>query len=586
MRTLISGFGIKFVLFLTLIYGCIKGIAYQALLAVMLPYYKNSLKVSAVDYQKFYNVAAMAFAIKPLLGTISDSLPIMGYHKRPYLVFLFTAGTACLLSAAFLPKDPSSGPSAAGLFFIVVLAVAGSDLMCEGKYSEIMVKKKETGSTVVTWVWLCVMSGSVIAAGLEGPLADYANPNVVIFILVPLLIIPVVPTLLGWLPEHRVRNNAIVSPGDHGAESIVIGKVGNDQRSSSSSSFSPRLLLSPAAMKHKGIAMLSVLTSFVALGMVVISLLVEKQYPTLIYVGICVVILQIISFNVLPRAAACANLFMFCKELLYVQINGPLDYFYTATPECLLGGPHFSFTYYQTFANIASAAGGLLGVALFQRFLSTQNFRVVFWFTTMLKIVAAFFDLMIVQRWNTSIGIPDKATYIFGDAIVAQVAMMLDFMPVAVLMSKLCPKGLEATMYALLAGFANFGQVCSRSIGGMITEALDIKATVPCNFTDLWQLVVVSHMILPLAVIPLSIALIPNKTMKDSILSPQDGGDEADEAEVVDSEQPRDFAESDLDDDTPKKDVVYKSKPSSPMFSTSTPLDEGLLPPDRQLSDM
>ena len=41
---------------------------------------------------------------------------------------------------------------------------------------------------------------------------------------------------------------------------------------------------------------------------------------------------------------------------------------------------------------------------------------------------------------------------------------MMEFMPAVILTSKLCPIGIEATMFALLAGFQNFGQVCP--VGG------------------------------------------------------------------------------------------------------------------------
>ena len=47
-----------------------------------------------------------------------------------------------------------------------------------------------------------------------------------------------------------------------------------------------------------------------------------------------------------------------------------------------------------------------------------------------------------------------------GDAIVFQLVSSLEFMPAIVLTSKLCPKDVEATVYALLAGFQNFW-VCS-----------------------------------------------------------------------------------------------------------------------------
>ena len=58
-----------------------------------------------------------------------------------------------------------------------------------------------------------------------------------------------------------------------------------------------------------------------------------------------------------------------------------------------------------------------------------------------------------------------QVMYMVGNAIIREVVTMLDFMPAVVLTSKLCPRGMESTVYALLAGFQNFGQTVSRNIG-------------------------------------------------------------------------------------------------------------------------
>ena len=79
--------------------------------------------------------------------------------------------------------------------------------------------------------------------------------------------------------------------------------------------------------------------------------------------------------------------------------------------------------------------------------MSDWNFRPVFWVTTVVKVCAAMIDIVIVNRWNIAIGIPDEVTYMLGDAIVFQLCATLDFMPAVVLTSKLCPKSVEATVY-------------------------------------------------------------------------------------------------------------------------------------------
>ena len=57
------------------------------------------------------------------------------------------------------------------------------------------------------------------------------------------------------------------------------------------------------------------------------------------------------------------------------------------------------------------------------------------------------------NRYNIAWGIPDKWFYMFGDAVIGPAVMMFAFMPAVVLTSKLVPKGLESTTYALLAGW-------------------------------------------------------------------------------------------------------------------------------------
>ena len=77
-----------------------------------------------------------------------------------------------------------------------------------------------------------------------------------------------------------------------------------------------------------------------------------------------------------------------------------------------------------------------------------------------MQVVASAFDLLIINRYNIAWGIPDKWFYMFGDAVIGPAVMMFAFMPAVVLTSKLVPKGLESTTYALLAGFQNFGGSC------------------------------------------------------------------------------------------------------------------------------
>ena len=138
-------------------------------------------------------------------------------------------------------------------------------------------------------------------------------------------------------------------------------------------------------------------------------------------------------------------------------------------------------------------------------------------------MVASAFDMLIIGRWNISVGISDKVFYMFGDAVIAPAVGMFSAMPALVLTSKLVPKGLEATVYALLAGFQNFGGVVSSQIGLYAIGLAGVKTTAPCNFDNLSTLVGVCHCALPLLAVPLTFWLIPNRLMTDKLLDEDEG---------------------------------------------------------------
>jgi hypothetical protein len=134
--------------------------------------------------------------------------------------------------------------------------------------------------------------------------------------------------------------------------------------------------------------------------------------------------------------------------------------------------------------------------------MSGWKFRHVFWVTSVIRIVASFFDIILVKRWNVTWHIPDKVMYLFGDAIVYNICYMLEFMPAVVMTGKLCPKNMESTVYALLAGFQNFGQQAAKTLGVFLMKQFGIQSNESdpkqCNFEHLDTLIIIGHMLLPL----------------------------------------------------------------------------------------
>lgn len=231
-----------------------------------------------------------------------------------------------------------------------------------------------------------------------------------------------------------------------------------------------------------------------------------------------------------------------------LQLRGALDVFYTGSAECVPGGPAFDPRFFLAWTAMIGSVAGLAGIALFQTFLSRTWIRRAFWTTTVLQVAAAGVDIAMVLRWNRRLGISDRLFYILGNSMLQEVVFLLDWMPSVVLISKLCPPGVEATVYALLSGFANYGHAVASSLGALAINVAGI-ATPPrgrCDFTNLPLLLTVGHVVLPLLTIPLTWVLIPHARMTDDLLRPlptgrakgrRGGGDAAAAAEADDEER-------------------------------------------------
>lgn len=228
---------------------------------------------------------------------------------------------------------------------------------------------------------------------------------------------------------------------------------------------------------------------------------------------------------------------MFLTNAMNLQLRGALDVFYTGDELCIPGGPNFDRTFYLSWSVMVGSLAGVLGVSLFQMILSRTWYRRAFWTTTLLQVAAAIVDIAIVERWNRRVGISDKLFYMLGDTIIQEVVFMLDWMPAIVLTSKLCPTGVESTVYALLAGFQNFGASVASALGVLAIDigGIETPDDAPCDFSNLTWLIIFGHVVLPLLTIPLTFWLIPNARMTDDLIgglpmaATDDGSDTSDD---------------------------------------------------------
>lgn len=145
---------------------------------------------------------------------------------------------------------------------------------------------------------------------------------------------------------------------------------------------------------------------------------------------------------------------------------------------------------------LVTSIAALLGIWVFQRFLKAVPFRTIFAWTTLLSTLFGFTTLLLVTHANRAIGIGDQ-WFSLGDSLILTVMGELAFMPVLVLSARICPPGVEATLFALLMSVLNLAGLLSHELGAILTHWLGVTET---NFENLWLLVTLTNLstLLPL----------------------------------------------------------------------------------------
>ena len=84
---------------------------------------------------------------------------------------------------------------------------------------------------------------------------------------------------------------------------------------------------------------------------------------------------------------------------------------------------------------------------VYQSMFGNWKFRSVLIFTLLLETLASTVDLVVIKRWNISIGIPDKVFFIFGAAVFENITGTMYYIPSSAIYAKMSPPGMEAAGY-------------------------------------------------------------------------------------------------------------------------------------------
>ncbi|CBN78031.1 conserved unknown protein [Ectocarpus siliculosus] len=145
---------------------------------------------------------------------------------------------------------------------------------------------------------------------------------------------------------------------------------------------------------------------------------------------------------------------------------------------------------------LGSSIASLVGVWIFQSFLKeTKISKVLFW-TAVAAVPLGFTQLLLVYHINRDLGIPDEL-FTFGDDVVLTVLGQIAFMPTLVLSARLCPPGVEGTLFALLMSIFNGGAIVGSELGAYLTRVMGVTEA---DFRNLGMLIAICNVssLLPL----------------------------------------------------------------------------------------
>lgn len=466
----------------------LKGVVQQfqasAVMWILMEY-----RVSGPQMQVYTGVANSSWALKPIIGVVSDLFPIFGYRKAPYCVLTALLGVACTTMIGFSTKETTSELFIVGCLFGMSLQAATCDLLTEAKYSEHLHENPKFGPDLITYVWGGISVGNMTAIAVVGWIITNLGPRLVFLAcLVPSAVV-LYPALANYFEEQPLTSETVRQARD-------------------------------LFMRQSEVVFLCILMTLLTIFLTTVGM-VSDSHTVQFAAALSVIVILLPTFHILLRPEiACMNTFFVLQAALSLNIGGATFYFYTDQKDQYPDGPHFSASFFATTLGFVSSAMSLVGLAIYTRFMKDWSYRSLLFISNILVTILSLLDVVFFLRLNARIGIPDDY-FVMGSSVCTVVIRQWQWMPGVVVMSQLCPAGMEATMFALLAGSANVGSQAADYLGAYMLATLNVHPSgakqESHQFDNLWKASCVSTL-LPAATIALIPVLIPQAKQTDKLL--------------------------------------------------------------------
>jgi len=490
IRTLSEVYGWQLLAVLAFGQWLIKGVVWGFSLSA-LEFLFRDYGVNGPKLQVYKAIVMLPWAMKPLFGIISDALPIFGYRKAPYILMATAAATCAFAAVGFSPVGSIPIQLVVACLMVGCTQASVCDLLTEATYAERIREHPEHGPSLISFVWGGITCGTLVATASVGFVVEHLGASWVYIIVVVPASLMVIPLLMGWLQEQRL------TPADVAKHRAKL-------------------------WEQREVLFLVFAMGFATLLLIAVGLLQDSIWVNLsVALGCALVVVTSFAMLLKPIIGK-MNCFFFIQTCCVIDISGASFYFFTNDAQQYPHGPHFSKIFYASGLGVFISLLNLCGMWIYNQYMRSWRYHGLFVFANLLMCGTSLLGLLVYTRYNLVLGLPDTF-FVMGTMGAWAIVHMWMWIPGVVLLSHLCPQGVEATMYALLAGCHNLGLSTASYVGACILVTLEVTPQGATDegaaFENLWIAALIQALAPTLTLILLP-WMIPNALQTDSLLEP------------------------------------------------------------------
>ena len=204
--------------------------------------FKFALKELMVDASRLnmlFAVTTSPWAMKPILGFISDLVPLCGYHKISWMLVASVCSVVASVTFGLVGgADFFTAEIATALIWVVCLQISLCDLLTEAKYARMLREHADHGPALMSWVWGGMYAAQLVSTGITGLTLQYVRAHWCILAAAPATAACLVPLALNWLGDDRWRRGG--------------GGTGGESAESAAADFADAAVVAPAAEEESG----------------------------------------------------------------------------------------------------------------------------------------------------------------------------------------------------------------------------------------------------------------------------------------------------------------------------------------------